>query len=149
MLIKTIPSDQTSAARGLYVGATLFLNSVRSRRRLAADSSSNLYKTPTIAHIRRTAAIHVGGLKIGGRETEIGEFDDDFTFSSAIWQNRPTIRYDEVFGFYVTMEDLLIVTCSHCLAHLREHRCDEPETIAREELGKMQIGKETRRGRCS
>ena len=29
MLIRTIPSDHTSATRGLYTGATLFLHSVK------------------------------------------------------------------------------------------------------------------------
>jgi hypothetical protein len=31
MLIRTIPRDHTSAARGLYTGATLFLHSVKQR----------------------------------------------------------------------------------------------------------------------
>jgi hypothetical protein len=32
MLIRTMPSDHTSAARGLYTGATLFLHSVKEIR---------------------------------------------------------------------------------------------------------------------
>ena len=33
ILIRTIPSDHTSAARGLYEGATLFLHSVKQASR--------------------------------------------------------------------------------------------------------------------
>lgn len=79
-----MPSDQTSAARGLYIGATLFLHSVEVRQRSSIDLFSYSGEIRTITHVRRAAAVHVGRLDIGSGQSEIGELNDNFTFSAAI-----------------------------------------------------------------
>jgi hypothetical protein len=46
------------------------------------------------------------------------------------------------------MEDLLCVTGGDGITHLTEHGRDKTETSAGEQLGRMQVGKQTRSGGC-
>ena len=53
MLMKTIPSDHTSAARGEYVGATLFLHSISKNRGaiMFSELENERVRGHTVAHI--------------------------------------------------------------------------------------------------
>lgn len=88
----------------------------------------------TIAHIGSAAAVHVGRFEIGCGEAKVGEFDDDFAFLGTVWGGGPTICDDKVFRLDVTVEYLLGVTGSDCVAHLCEHGGDEAEASAGEKL---------------
>ena len=79
----------------------------------------------TITHIRRGSAIHIGGLNVIGRQTKVGELDDDLTLLPAIWRFNPPIRDDKVLWLDVPMKDVCRVTYGDGLTHLGEHGGNE------------------------
>ena len=130
MLIRTIPRDHTSAARGLYTGATLFLHSVKQGIEIRRGEEPE-EEERTIAHIRRTTTIHVRRDSIPSREPKIREFDDDLANPDTVLVEYPAISDNEVFWLDVTMKDGCVVACGHRLAHLSKHRGDKAETGGR------------------
>jgi hypothetical protein len=126
MLISTIPSDHTSAARGEYVGATLFLHSIsREPVALFSERQGGGVGTRTVAHIRCGSAIHISRLDVIGRQSKVCELDDDLALLPAIWRFDPSIGDDKVLGFDVPVKDVNRMTDSDSLTHLREHGGDE------------------------
>lgn len=58
MLIRTMPRDQTSAPRGLYTGATLFLHSAMENVKIRREKPKKGGKR-TKTHIRGATTVHV------------------------------------------------------------------------------------------
>lgn len=133
ILISTIPSDHTSAARGEYVGATLFLHSISKQRGVTvfSEGQGGSVKDHTVAHIRCGSAIHIGGLDVICRQAKVCELDDDFALLPAIWRFDPSICDDKVLRFDVPMKDVHSVTHGDSLTHLGEHGGDESQSGAR------------------
>ncbi len=145
MLIRTIPKDQTSAARGLYTGATLFLHSVKQSIEIRRGKKQRgIREQRTIAHIRCATTVHIRRDGITSRETKVGEFHDDFALMDTVLVDDPAIGNDEIFRFDVTMKNGRIMASGYGLTHLGKHRGDKAETGVGEELGRVKGRKEAR-----
>ena len=84
---------------------------------------SGVIRLLAIAHVRRTTAVHVTTLDVGGRQTKVGELDEYLALAAAV-DLYETVGDDEVFRLDIAVEYTVVVADLNSVAHLCEHAGD-------------------------
>ena len=98
--------------RGCDIIPALYRDRVRSRL-------SEVIRLLAIAHVRRTTAVHITALDVGGGQTKVGKLDEHLALAAAVdlYEN---VGDDEVLRLDIAVEYTVVVEELKRVAHMCE-----------------------------